>query len=157
MFLNYKTNPPTAHVGADENAEYFTLLQPSAIINGGESYVYEIPALVTLTYNLMELLSISYQAREDDPANPVPDYAHLTAEQQRLYYPFAFMLACLQGNAFRPGQLAALMDNESVGSDELITQYIPDAIRIITANSGTLDEVREMIRVANQVPPANPD
>lgn len=149
MILDSTTEPPTIRLNEWCKREWFSLLQPMNSLGNGDDreYVYDVPALVELTRNLMARLCIPYDAhtRPDEPLRELADFSE---EERRLYYPFAFMLACLAGNAFRTGQLNAILENPQEDSPETISQYIPDAYRIITANSGTLAEVRTMITQA---------
>lgn len=148
--LNYTSKPAMAHIGEPVKSCEFALLVSQNETGEGEDKesAYKIDDLTELTTNLMGLLGIPYDRPSvSDGRDKLEDF---TAEERKLYYPFAFMLACLDGNCFRTGQLNGIVENgdKLPPSPETISYYIPDAYHIIKANSGNLDEVRELIKAA---------
>lgn len=130
---NYATDPWTIELTDREMVG--ALVQPLSIEGEGDNrvHVFSLKAIEQLTFHLMDVVRVTYRRSSEEHR----DLADFSEDERRLYYPFAFMLACLDGNAFR-------------GSDlDLVSQYIPDAARLILDNSGTLEEVRNMIERAN--------
>lgn len=142
--INHTTDPPTVRFNEHTKTKFFDLLKPAL---HGDTHVYELRPLADLAHNLMHWLFIGYDDRSHID-EPLRDLADFSDEERRLYYPFAFMLACLDGNAFRTGQLNTILEDCPQDSPETITQYIPDAYRIIKANSGNLVEIKIIIAQA---------
>lgn len=129
---NYTTDPWTIELTDSEIAG--TLVQPLSVEGDGDNrvHVFSLRAVEQLAFHLMDIVHVAYRRSPRDHR----DLADFSDEERRLYYPFAFMLACLDGNAFRGG------------ANDFVFQYIPDAERLILDNSGTLEEVREMLKRA---------
>jgi hypothetical protein len=142
---DFTSDPPTISFTDHEMREMLSLLKPRAETGEGGNHVcvYSLPELRQFTLDLMHYVDISYQRRLDAPP------LSLTDDEKRLHYPFAFMLACVAGNAFRTGQLNPVFENpDGPPSPETISAYTEDAVRIIRANSGDNAEVAAMIRKA---------
>lgn len=141
-------------IGTSFKHENFPFLKDSEILereDGEEDYhMYDLDELRTFTLSLMHYLHIPYDSRVDRSKESRTKLSEFTEEEKSLYYPFAFILACLDGNAFRVGHLNSILENgETISpSPETINQYIPDAYNIINANSGDLDEIRDIIFAA---------
>lgn len=102
--------------GVDENGEPWT----------EKTYTYELEELRKF------LDSLSYWAVHNYRVSEIKQI-EFTEEQKKLYLPMAFMMACIDGNAF-PG---------------LIEQYIPDAVSIIRDN-GWDDEAVAKLEETNK-------
>ncbi len=132
---DFTADPPTIHIGEPYRRQYLNLLVPGKVTGKGETknYTYELGELQEFTLHLMHLVNVPF-----DPCDRVTvDKTKLddfTVAEKHLLYPFAFLLACLSGNAF----------------DEAIEQYIPAAYRIIRSNQWDMDAVRKMIATANE-------
>lgn len=159
MLIDFSTTPPTVRLTESAKADEFALLRPQPIEtgDGATEHVYELAVLGRLTRSLMNALKISYDRWPEEKRRELTDFSD--AEKQ-LYYPFAFMLACLDGNAFRAGQLNAAFDSSQVWlpPPETITQYIPDACHILSRNSAPPAALEGMVRQAAQMyPDIKPD
>lgn len=92
-------------------------------------YVYDLKELQKFTANLMHWSMLSYDKGVGDGRNPVEGERHkieeFSIEEICLYIPFAFMLACVDGNAFPC----------------CVQSYIPDAHNIILRNGWKQDEL----------------
>ena len=144
--IDMTKSPPTITFNDHVMENHLSLLKRGEPDEYGDS-TYDYRKLQDFTLELMHFASVSYQsAGGDGVTRPLSEFS---AEERRLYYPFAFMLACIDGNAFRTGQLNPIFaDPDAPPSEESISQYIPNAWKIIRANSGDLDEVRGMIAAA---------
>lgn len=115
--------------------------------NNHTYFTYNRKQLIDMTLHLMRVLEIAYDPRDYIADRKLEDFSE---DERKLYYPFAFMLACLAGNAFRNGHSNGILENGENLPDtpETISQYIPDAYHIIKANSGNNDEVKKMMEIA---------
>lgn len=122
--LDYTTNPPVWRFNQHTFETYLAPLQPRRSEGpDGPAYEIAIPAAREALRYLMHMLDLPYDARG------VSDKREsFSASEQRLLYPYAFMLACLDGNAFT-GENA-----------ETVTAYIPDAFHVIRANRPHLSD-----------------
>ena len=147
--LDYTSDPPTLVITEYTKTNDFDLLRPQPRDDHGEIvHVYDMRALADMTRDLMGTLSIPYDNRVY-PEEPRRKLADFSEAEKRLYLPFAFILACLDGNAFRTGQLNPIFENpDGPASPETISQYIPDAYHIMEANSATSDELFALVENA---------
>ena len=139
--LDYTTDPPTLTINQYMKDRTFELLMPSPHQHPTEIvHQYSVPELRKLTFSLMHYLDIAYDGRraEDDGGGSDHKLEELSSEERQFYRPFAFLLACLDGNAF----------------PAMIDQYIPDACNIVGANGWKMDDIRTKILAA--LPPPNP-
>lgn len=141
---DYTTDNPTITISSDIKDGELRLLAPGQQTD--DRHTYSLIELVNLTRSLMSWTRIPY----DVPPGDSKSLDDFTDDERKLYYPFAFLLACLDGNAFRTGHLNAILEggDKLPPTQETISAYIPDAYRIIKANGGTFEEARDLIENA---------
>lgn len=149
--IDFTKEPPEITFNDYVMRNHLPLLVPQNDVGEGREGVctYDYRELQRFCRELMHWSDVPYDPRKGDRS--LEDFSE---EERRLYYPFAFVLACLDGNAFRTGHLNPILENGAniAPTPETISHYIPDAWAIIRSNGGTLDEVRGLIRNASAPP-----
>ena len=141
MTYDYTVNPPTATFNEYVKTKYLSLLKPMGEYTwkgkdwqGNDAqeklYVYDLNELQKFTTNLMGWSMVSYDSgigegrvALEGEKNKIEEF---TIEEIKLYIPFAFMLACVDSNAF----------------SACVESYIPDAHNIILRNGWKQDELQ---------------
>lgn len=114
--MDFRSNPPRYKMTDATKRDYFDPLVPTRVPGSKESgFQIEIKPAVEAINKLMRIFNVSYEVPEmDDPK--------LTEDERKLLYPFAFTLACLDGNAF------------NTPSVDTVWSYTSDAYKIIASN-----------------------
>lgn len=108
-FTDFSTDNPTITISSDLKDGDLRLLASSQQTDDGR-HTYGLNELARFTRDLMQWVRIPYDIRAGE-GNDKKTLNDFTDEERRLYYPFAFVLACLDGNAFRTGHLNAILEN----------------------------------------------
>ena len=143
--LNYNTEPPTLTINEFVKTTMLDMLKPmgehmdEGIGYDGKPYSeklykYDVIQLRKFAYQLMHWIDCNYQRCHIDNIPERDNLENFTEEEQQLYLPMAFMLACLDGNAFP----ACIKEG-----------YIQDAYKIAKLNGWDIDMVRNMAETAN--------
>lgn len=123
--MDFRSDPPIYKMTDATKRECFDPLVPTRMPGSKRSiFQVEVEPAIEAINKLMRIFSIRYDVPDADE----PD---LTEDEQKLLYPFAFTLACLDGNAFN----GPIIDS--------VWSYTSDAYKIIAANR--TGETREQI------------
>lgn len=102
--------------------------------NGEVEYIFDYNKMIEDTKAAMHLLGIPYASHRDDTSRKADSFSE---EENKFFAPFAFMLCCLDGNAFcTPEQ------------PEHMHQYVADAYNVMRSNreGSSEEDFREELR-----------
>jgi hypothetical protein len=128
--LDYTRDPPVYSFNQNVHDEHYAKLASAKQVDhhGEVAYEIEIPKAREGLRWFMHVLDMPYDLRRGEPRD-------FNDEEKALLMPFAYVLACLDGNAF----------------EMCIPGYIGDAFALIKANCGgytdeqVFDEMRSML------------